>query len=121
MAQAHWKDKPEKHDFPAALDYLILMLDADDAAKLVTALQGAKVTHHKCKDILRASELPILPVDNKHVARDLAKVAQGELLSPVLLIRGRPLIIADGYHRVCASYWLDEDADIPCLIVDGRR
>jgi hypothetical protein len=24
------------------------------------------------------------------------------------------LQIADGYHRICASYHLDEDADIPC-------
>jgi hypothetical protein len=24
------------------------------------------------------------------------------------------LEIADGYHRICASYHLDEDADIPC-------
>ena len=28
------------------------------------------------------------------------------------------LQIADGYHRVCASYHLDENADIPCRIVD---
>jgi len=44
--------------------------------------------------------------------------------SPVLLVRGRlgatevPLTIADGYHRICASYHLNEDADIPCRIVD---
>ncbi len=40
----------------------------------------------------------------------------------VFLVRGelgqRSLTIADGYHRVCASYHLDEDADIPCRIVD---
>jgi len=28
------------------------------------------------------------------------------------------LIVADGYHRICASYHLDEDADIPCRLVD---
>jgi hypothetical protein len=28
-----------------------------------------------------------------------------------------PLTIADGYHRVCASYHLDEDADVPCRLV----
>jgi hypothetical protein len=26
------------------------------------------------------------------------------------------LLIADGYHRVCASYWLDENTDIPCRL-----
>jgi hypothetical protein len=41
----------------------------------------------------------------------------------VLLVRGQltsevPLTIADGYHRICASYHLDEDADIPCRIAD---
>jgi hypothetical protein len=27
-----------------------------------------------------------------------------------------PLQIADGYHRVCASYHLDENTDIPCRL-----
>jgi hypothetical protein len=31
------------------------------------------------------------------------------------------LTIADGYHRICASYHLDEDADIPCRIADPPR
>jgi hypothetical protein len=76
--------------------------------------------HRKAKDILRASQLALLGQDNKHVASDLAKVANGAALSPILLIRGtdqRPLIVADGYHRVCASYWLDENTDIPCILI----
>lgn len=32
---------------------------------------------------------------------------------------GTPLQIADGYHRVCASYHVDENTDIPCRIVDA--
>jgi hypothetical protein len=41
----------------------------------------------------------------------------------VLLVRGRlgagvPLTVADGYHRICASYHLDENAPIPCRIAD---
>jgi len=40
----------------------------------------------------------------------------------VLLVRGDlalglALQIADGYHRVCASYHTDENTDIPCRIV----
>jgi hypothetical protein len=69
---------------------------------------------------LRASELALLAQDNKHVAADLAKVKAGTRLSPILLIRGdthHPLIIADGYHRVCASYWVNENTDIPCILV----
>jgi hypothetical protein len=86
----------------------------------------APVVHRKAKDLLRASRLPVLAPDNFHVARDLNKVAEGTLLSPALLVRGilrtdSPLIVADGYHRICASYHLDEDADIPCRIADLGR
>jgi hypothetical protein len=82
--------------------------------------------HRKAKDLLRASALPELPPDNVHVMKDLEKVKKRELLSPVLLVRGRldahvPLTVADGYHRICASYHLDEDADIPCRIVDWPK
>jgi hypothetical protein len=34
---------------------------------------------------------------------------------------GIALQIADGYHRVCASYHLDENTDIPCRIADQPR
>lgn len=66
--------------------------------------------------------MPLLPTDNPHVTSDLAKVAKGKALSPVLLVRGNllagiPLQIADGYHRVCASYYTDENTDIPVKIV----
>jgi hypothetical protein len=41
-------------------------------------------------------------------------------LSPLLLVRAtgnQEVIIADGYHRICAVYSFDEDALIPCKIV----
>jgi hypothetical protein len=119
----NWKQEPEDHDFPAAGDYLSLVLPEPDAASIVDALRGASLVTRKAKDLIRASSLPLLPADNPHVAKDLKRVAKGERLSPVLLVRGRaadgvPLIVADGYHRICASYHLDEDADIPCRIAD---
>jgi len=97
-----------------------------DADQLVSRLRTTPIVRRKAKDVLRASTLTALPPDNVHVAKDLAKVKKGGLLSPVLMIRGRleaqvPLTVADGYHRICASYHLDEDADIPCRIVDGPR
>jgi hypothetical protein len=114
----HWKDEPEPQDFPAAQAYLSLLMDPADAARIVKTLEKAgELAHYKAKDILRASGLPLLPVDNKHVASDLNKVKSGKKLSPVLLVRGEPLQIADGYHRVCASYHIDENTDIPCRIV----
>jgi len=117
-----WLPKPEKHDYQAAEDYLSLIMSPERAAEWRQKLTEAKdeITHRKAKDILRASQLALLDQDNKHVASDLAKAASGMALSPILLLRGtgeHPLIIADGYHRVCASYWLDENTDIPCVMV----
>ena len=123
MPTEHWKSEPDEHDFPAAADYLSLVLSEAEAAAATTALRGAPLVHRKAKDLLRASQLPLLPADNIHVKKDLAKVDKGILLSPVLLVRGSldggwPLQIADGYHRICASHELNEDADIPCRLVD---
>ena len=78
------------------------------------------ITHRKAKDILRASQPALLDEKNKHVTDALLKVSSGQSLSPILLLRGgddHPLIVADGYHRVCASYWIDENADIPCILI----
>jgi hypothetical protein len=117
-----WLPKPEKHDYQAAEDYLSLIMPPERAARYRQKLAEAEndIMHRKAKDILRASQLALLEQDNKHVASDLAKVASGLALSPILLVRGtseHPLIIADGYHRVCASYWMDENTDIPCVLI----
>ena len=118
-----WLPKPEKHDYRAAEDYLSLLMPLKRAASLSRRLAAARddITHRKAKDILRASQLPLLGEDNKHVASDLRKAASGAALSPILLLRGdetHPLVVADGYHRICASYWIDENTDIPCILVD---
>jgi hypothetical protein len=121
MADVVWKKDPEDHDFPAAASYLALLAGPVEIAALIDLLRAAPSRQCKAKDILRASGLPLLPVDNPHVASDLHKIASGKPLSPVLLVRGdlasgRPAQIADGYHRVCASYHRDENTDIPCRL-----
>ena len=119
----HWKDEPEEHDYPAAHDYLSLLMPEEAAKELCDRLRTAPLVRRKAKDLLRASGLPVLGPENVHVAHDLDKVRKGRPLSPVLLVRGRLtagvlLTIADGYHRVCASHHLGENADIPCRIAD---
>jgi hypothetical protein len=115
-----WRDAPEQQDYPAAQSYLELVFEPGIAAKYVKALESAAMTSFKAKDIFRASGLSLLGVSNSHVERDRAKIAAGTSLSPLLLVRdaerGR-VIIADGYHRLCAVYAYDEDALIPCRIV----
>ena len=120
-----WLEAPQPHDFPAAAAYLALIAPDEQVSALIEALHTAPPIRHKAKDLLRASRLPLLDKQNAHVASDLAKIAAGQPLSPVLLVRGdllsgTPLHIADGYHRVCASYHTDENTDIPCRLVPAR-
>jgi hypothetical protein len=58
-------------------------------------------------------------------ASDLKKIKEGKKLSPILMVRGDlgrgiPAMVADGYHRVCASYYADESIDIPLKLADAR-
>ncbi len=118
MADEHWKDEPETQDFPAAESYLSLLVGSAAAAGLAKALRKERtLQHYAAKDILRAAGLPLLSPDDSEVVADLDKVKAGTKLSPVLLVWGTPLWVADGYHRVCASYHLDEKTWVPCRIV----
>jgi hypothetical protein len=118
MASEHWTDGPEAEDFPAARSYLSLLVGLDAATKLAKALRKQKqLRTFAAKDTLRASSLPLLAADDSEVSADLEKVKRGEKLSPVLLVEGDPLWVADGYHRICASYHLDEKELVPCRIV----
>jgi hypothetical protein len=115
-----WLARPADHDYPAAASYLELLFPKKQAAALVAALKKAKVTRYKAKDIFRASRLSLLGISNLHVDRDRQKIKRAVPLSPLLLVRAPELgvvIVADGYHRLCAVYGFDEDALIPCKIV----
>jgi hypothetical protein len=119
----NWLDEPEDHDYQAAADYLTMVAESNTVDKTVAALRTVNPVYRKAKDILRAARLALLPVSNVHVASDLKKIGDGKKLSPILLVRGngtRALEIADGYHRVCASYITDENTDIPCCLVSWQ-
>jgi hypothetical protein len=120
MREIRWLAKPDAHDYPAAHSYLTLIYDDKRADRFVAALKTAPVVQFKSKDIFRAARLPLLDKINSHVAKDRVKIKAGEKLSPILLVRDSingKVIIADGYHRLCAVYTFDEDAVIPCKVV----
>ena len=120
QAKIQWYPEPEDHDYPAALSYLSLLYDEKTAGGQVEKLKRTGISSFKAKDIFRASGLSLLGISHSHVEKDRKKIHNGQRLSPLLLVRdnanGR-VIIADGYHRLCAVYSLDEDALIPCKIV----
>jgi hypothetical protein len=120
-----WLDEPEVHDYEAAADYLSMLGDPATVENTVAALRKAKPLYRKAKDILRAAQLSLLPEANAHVKSDLSKISDGKKLSPILLVRGNAvtavrLEIADGYHRVCASYLTDENTAIPCRLASWQ-
>ena len=115
-----WFDKPQKHDYRAAARYLSLTMSQRKAEAIAGKLKQADMTEFAAKDIFRASDLSLLGVSNSHVEKDTEEIIGGGKLSPLLLYRNNAngkLIIADGYHRLCAVYKFDEDAMIPCKIV----
>jgi hypothetical protein len=118
-----WKAEPDDHDYPAARSFLSLLTTAEMAKKVSQEMKKCPIELHPAKDVLRAADLPLLPKSDPSVVRDLAKVKAGERLSPVLVVRGDGAkgiraVIADGYHRVCASYHLSENEQIPCRLID---
>ena len=116
MKKVKWLERPEDKDWLAANDYLSLL----GYGKLPeTDLSQLPIQTFKAKDILRASGLQLLPESNIKVESKEEKINDGKPLSPIILVLTEPgnhLIIADGYHRVCAVFWVNQDADIPSVL-----
>lgn len=117
-----WLEYVEEHDYDAAKSYLRLIYDEAHVDGIISALRKTEIIKFKAKDIFRASRLGLLGISNSHVEKDRKKIRKGLGLSPLLLLRDEVsgmVIIADGYHRMCAVYGFDEDAWIHCKII-GR-
>ena len=118
--EINWLNEPEAHNYPAALSYLCLIYDEKIAIRYVDSLKQAVISEFKAKDIFRASNLSLLGISNTQVKKNQQKIQSGNQLSPILLVRDSAngkVVVADGYHRLCAIYTCDEDAVIPCKIV----
>ncbi len=115
-----WLPDEQEHDYPAAESFLRIIYNEDRVAQMVAGLRGAAIVQFKAKDIFIASQLPLLGFSNSHVARDRKKIRKGLGLSPLLLVRDEQngkVVLADGYHRLCAIYAFNEDALIQCKII----
>ena len=116
-----WENAPSKEDYQAAEKYLRLLFSDGQAKRLTAALRRAPCIEYEAKDLLRASQTHLASKDNRDVARDMKKIKKGKKLSPVLLVRGYgpngvTLTIADGYHRICASWHWDEKLPVACCL-----
>ena len=119
-----WLNAPKEHNYPAAEDYLTLLLPKKIVADLIKKLMKVEIEYFLAKDIFRASGITnALTISNAHVQRNLEKIEKGIQLSSIILtkdvVHGR-VIIADGFHRLCAVYICNEDARVPVKIVTIR-
>jgi len=117
-----WESAPSQDDYKAAEKYLRLLFRDSQAEELIAALRKAPCIEYEAKDLLRASQTHLAGKDNPDVARDMKKIKKAKKLSPVLLVRGQglngvTLTIADGYHRICASWHWDEKLPVACCLV----
>jgi len=120
VTEIEWLPDVEEHDYPAAESYLRILYNEDRVTGMIARFKSAAIVQFKAKDIFRASQLSLLGVSNSHVEKDRKKIQNGKSLSPLLLLRDEPngkVVIADGYHRLCAIYEFDEDALIRCKII----
>ena len=115
-----WLSDPGDKDYKAAVSYLGLIFSPAAVKTIVAKLRKATDAEFKAKDIFRASTLPLLPKNHHDLKKDLKKINAGEAFSPILLVRDTQhgkVIIADGYHRLCAVYYYNDEAMIRCRIV----
>ena len=115
-----WLKNSQPHVYLAAASYLNLIFDDQTSVELIKKLKSVPFSSFKAKDIFRAANVSLLGISNSHVDKDRKKIKKEISLSPILLVRDTAngkVIIADGYHRLCAVYSYDEDAVIPCKII----
>lgn len=118
--EINWLSQPAAKDYPAAENYLQLVFKKKRAVKLANKLRRARVTKFAAKDILRASGLPLAGMRAFDWKIQRNEVKNHTPLSPILLVRrggGKPLVVADGFHRLCAVFAFDQQADVLCKIV----
>jgi disulfide oxidoreductase YuzD len=118
--QMKWLPDVEEDDYSAAESYLRIIYSEDRVSKMMTKFRSATIVQFKAKDIFRASQLSLLGVSDSHVENDRKKILEEKRLSPLLLLRDKrnsKVVIADGYHRLCAIYSFNQDALIQCKIV----
>lgn len=115
-----WMPEPAPKDYEAAAAFLRLLYPARKVAGWTRELKRAKMSAFLAKDILRASGTPMSEVHAFDWSKQQKEIDRGTPLSPMLLVRqdnGGHLIVADGFHRLCALFANDQEVTVPCKIV----
>jgi hypothetical protein len=114
-----WQEDVPEEDYIAAQSYLSLVISPTNVGKIVAQLRAAPIEKYKATDLFRASKVQLPENDDRPCRKEMKKIHKGEALTPVLLVRDpahSTVIIADGYHRICAAFRIDPDVILDCKI-----
>lgn len=123
MLGIKWTEKVTKKDIMAAREYLSLVVGPKEVAAVIEKLEKRRdhIEKFKAKDVLRASQTQLLPETNEDVRAEFVKILKGIPLVPIVLVRRNDkLIIADGYHRTCAAYYLNKESEVHCVLAGAE-
>jgi hypothetical protein len=106
----HW-DHESAIDYRKAVDYLTLTFPTKTVPTIIEGLHARPIQQFKVKDILRVSKVLLLPRDNTHIKIIQLCIVNEVPLVPLLLVKyDSNLFVVDGYHRLSAVYYYDEDS-----------
>ena len=114
-----WLDDANPADYDAAGHYLALVDIQKNIDKFVADLKAGAIVEYKATDLLRAAHLAVPKADDRPTRDQIKKIKHGEAVSPVLLVRApalKKVIVADGFHRICAAYRIDPDVVLHCKL-----
>jgi len=116
----HWEKQLKKKDLSPVEQYLRLIFEPKDVRSALSEFEKnrSSIERFMARDILRASQNQLLPESNEDVRDQFVKIFEGEPLVPIALVRkNEKLFIADGFHRMCAAYYLDKECEIHSVLV----
>ena len=114
-----WQDDAPPFDYEAAGHYLALVDVQKNIDKALADLHAGAIVEYKATDLLRAAQLVVPKADDRPTREQIKKIKRGEPVSPVLLVRVpalKKVIVADGFHRICAAYRIDPDVVLHCKL-----
>jgi len=114
-----WQDDANPDDYEAAGHYLALVDNQKNIDKTLADLKAGTIVEYKATDLLRAAQLIVPKADDRPTREQIKKIKHGEPVSPVLLVRVpalRKVIVADGFHRICAAYRIDPGVILHCKL-----
>lgn len=114
IAKLPWSDDVDDDHYSSAYDFLSLYWLPAQAGPAVKQLRSAELVKFHPGDLLRAAELPPLPLTDEGVHRELVKAIRASGITPILCINlPERIVIADGYHRTSLAYALAPFEKIP--------